>query len=361
MKFTKLLTLVAILAVSAVQAQVQNRIAIPDINGYKTLQCDFHMHTVFSDGTVWPTVRVDEAFREGLDAISITEHLESRRYVYDNSITHNRSYDLALPAANENGVIIIRGAEITRAMPPGHFNAIFLSDNDALAKEDWRQSFAEAKKQNAFIFWNHPGWDAQQPDTTIWFPEHTEILNNGWLQGIEVANGRLYSEEAFQWCLDKKLTLIGVSDAHQPIQTEIDFARGAHRTMTLVFARERTSEAIRDALDNRRTVVYYNEFLLGEAQYLRSIFENSIEIKDIRRNENGVTVSIKNNSGLSFQLKKTNHDPEIVYFRDYEIKPHSNHIITIRVPANKRGDVNFEITNLLVEPRKGLQYSFRLP
>ena len=359
MKILRLLPLVAVLAINAVQAQVQNRVTIPDINGYKTLQCDFHMHTVFSDGTVWPTVRVDEAFREGLDAISLTEHLEYRPYVSNGS--HNSSYNLALPAANESSVILIRGAEITRAMPPGHFNAIFLSDNDALAKEDWRQSFAEAKKQNAFIFWNHPGWDAQQPDTTLWFPEHTEILNNGWMHGIEVANGRLYSEEAFQWCLDKKLTLIGVSDIHQPIQTDINFAKGAHRTMTLVFARERTAEAIREALDNRRTVVYYDEFLLGEAQYLRPIFENSIEIKDIRRNENGIAIYIKNNSGLSFQLKKTDHDPEIVYFRDYEIKPHSNHVITIRVPANKSGNVNFEITNLLVGPRKRLQYSFRLP
>ena len=153
MKIAKLLSIIAILAINAVQvqAQVQSRVVIPNINGYKTLQCDFHMHSVFSDGTVLPTVRLDEAFREGLDAVSLTEHLENRRYVYDNSISHNRSYDLALPAANENGIILIRGAEITRAMPPGHFNAIFLSDNDALAQTDWRQSFAEARKQNAFI------------------------------------------------------------------------------------------------------------------------------------------------------------------------------------------------------------------
>ena len=196
--------LIATLAMNAGEAQVQNRISIPDINGYKTLQCDFHMHSVFSDGTVWPTVRVDEAFREGLDAISFTEHLENRRYVYDLSISHNRSYEIALPAANEKDVLLIRGAEITRAMPPGHFNAIFLSDNDALAKADWRESFAEAKKQNAFIFWNHPSWDAQQPDTTLWFMEHTEILNKGWMHGIEVVNGTKYCKESFQWCIEKK-------------------------------------------------------------------------------------------------------------------------------------------------------------
>jgi len=42
-------------------AQLESRkeVKIPDIPGYLTLKCDFHMHTIFSDGLVWPTVRVD--------------------------------------------------------------------------------------------------------------------------------------------------------------------------------------------------------------------------------------------------------------------------------------------------------------
>ena len=49
---------------------------IPDIPGYMTLKCDFHMHKVFSDGKVWPTVRVAEALKEGLDAIALTDHID---------------------------------------------------------------------------------------------------------------------------------------------------------------------------------------------------------------------------------------------------------------------------------------------
>ena len=49
---------------------------LPDIPGYVTLKCDFHIHTVFSDGLVWPTVRVEEAWRQGLDGIAMTDHLE---------------------------------------------------------------------------------------------------------------------------------------------------------------------------------------------------------------------------------------------------------------------------------------------
>ena len=44
-------------------------IEFPDVPGYLTLKCDLHMHTVFSDGSVWPNIRVQEALRDGLDAI----------------------------------------------------------------------------------------------------------------------------------------------------------------------------------------------------------------------------------------------------------------------------------------------------
>ena len=51
---------------------------LPAIEGYETLTGDFHIHTVFSDGKVWPDVRVNEAWRDGLDVIAITDHLEYR-------------------------------------------------------------------------------------------------------------------------------------------------------------------------------------------------------------------------------------------------------------------------------------------
>ena len=49
-------------------------IRLPSVNGLIPVKCDFHIHTVFSDGDVWPTARVKEAWQDGLDAISITDH-----------------------------------------------------------------------------------------------------------------------------------------------------------------------------------------------------------------------------------------------------------------------------------------------
>src|SRR5680860_51391 len=110
------------LAIEFVSAQSRKIIDVPDIAGYQTLKCDFHMHTVFSDGTVWPTVRVMEAWEEGLDAIAITDHIEYLPHSKDIVSNHNTSFEIAEPLAKELNIILVRGAEITRNMPPGHLN-----------------------------------------------------------------------------------------------------------------------------------------------------------------------------------------------------------------------------------------------
>ena len=45
-------------------------------SGSHWVSTDLHIHTVFSDGAVWPSIRVEEARKEGLDLIAMTEHLE---------------------------------------------------------------------------------------------------------------------------------------------------------------------------------------------------------------------------------------------------------------------------------------------
>ena len=351
----------AAMCLMSAQAQRRNEIQVPNLNGYTTLKCDFHMHSVFSDGLVWPTVRVDEAYREGLDAISLTEHIEYRPHKKDIIADHNRSYELSQKQAKKLGILLIRGSEITRSMPPGHFNAIFLNDSNPLEQKAYKDAFNEAKKQGAFIFWNHPGWARQQPDSTLWWPEHTQLYNDGCMHGIEVANGGLFMPEAIQWCLDKNLTMIGTSDIHQPIQTDYDFSKGEHRTMTFVFVKECSPEGIREALDNRRTAVYYRELVIGREEILRPFFEKCVDIKEVKRTEKEVTFSVMNATDLVLKLKKTAHDPSLVYFREMTLKPHTQHTISVKFENGiKGGDCNFEVTNFIVAPDKGLDYTIKL-
>ena len=104
----------------------------PDLDNYKTLLTDFHQHTIFSDGLVWPTIRVEEAVKDGLDAISLTDHLEYQPFSRDiPNPDRNRVYLVAKDFTDrinktvDKKLIIINGQEITRSMPPGHINAIF--------------------------------------------------------------------------------------------------------------------------------------------------------------------------------------------------------------------------------------------
>ena len=140
-------------------------IDFPDFEGYLTLKADLHMHTVFSDGQVWPSIRVQEAQRDSLDVISLTEHLEYQPHKDD--IPHpdrNRAHEIGLKSAQKTDLIVVRGSEITRKMPPGHANAIFIKDANKLVMDDSVAVFKEAHEQGAFIFWNHPNWVAQKTD-----------------------------------------------------------------------------------------------------------------------------------------------------------------------------------------------------
>ena len=49
-------------AIYRTMQNVRNVLNIPDIPGYLTLKCDFHLHTVFADAQVSPAGRVQESW-----------------------------------------------------------------------------------------------------------------------------------------------------------------------------------------------------------------------------------------------------------------------------------------------------------
>ncbi len=344
------------------QAQARREIDIPNILTYQTLKCDFHMHTIFSDGGVWPTIRVEEAWLEGLDAITITDHIEGHPNKKDIQFkSHNRSYEIAKARADEIGIILIRGAEITRSMPPGHFNALFLKDVDPLNTPDWRDAFKAAVDQEAFLIWNHPGW--RQPDEIpIWYNEHTELLEKGWLKGIEVVNWHSYYPLAQQWAMEKNLTMFGNSDIHPPIGFGFDFGKGEHRPVTLVFAAQKNEAGIKEALLNQRTAVYYQDLLIGDEKFLRPIFELSVSDMTSEltiKGKSKAMFTIKNNSDLTFELRKVSA-VEHVEIPD-EITIHAQRTVFAELRGKSKTfsgkeklTVPYEVKNLLISPDKGL-------
>jgi 3',5'-nucleoside bisphosphate phosphatase len=350
--------------------QTRNRTELnfPDLPGFVTLRCDFHMHTVFSDGLVWPGIRAEEAWRNGLDAIALTDHLEYLPHRADVSTNYVRSYEIARATARPLGIIVLRSAEITRGEPPGHLNAIGITNATAVNQKDNAAAVSNAWYQGAFLFWNHPGW--KQPDNkSVWYEQQGEFLANGWLKGVEIVNGSDYDPIAHQWCIDKGLTMLGDSDAHDPIAFDYGNVPGELRPMTLVFAKERTPEAIKEALFARRTVVFSQNQLIGEEQFLRPLFQGSLEIvnADIRIKGKGTAlVQIRNKAPLPLICRLNPKLPELdVPDRKLVLAPGKVSLLEVqciseRVSGEQEIALPCKVLNLLVAPNKGLSTSLRL-
>jgi len=353
--------LLVVLFCQLTNAQSRRIINIPDIKGYQTLKCDFHMHTVFSDGTVWPTVRVKEAWNEGLDAISITDHIEHRPHSIDVVADHNRSYELAKPLANEKNIILVQAAEITRSMPPGHLNALFITNANLLDREDVNDAIKEARDQGAFIMWNHPGWKRQQPDTTLWWDEHSYLLENDLLHGIEVFNSQSYYPEALDWANEKKLTMFANSDVHGPMIVD-----DGHRPLTLVFAKSRTEDGIKEALFARRTAVYFDHTIMGQSNVLEPLFFASLEYNNKPlhiKNEASGDVYIKNNSDVDYELELV--QPGVGFNAPETVTLKARHVTALTFTGNseeiantRKIDVYYAVKNMFTASYENLLVTF---
>jgi histidinol phosphatase-like PHP family hydrolase len=288
-------------------------ITIPNVDEYQVLKGDFHIHTMFSDGTLWPQERVHEAVGNGLDAIAITDHIEYRPHVGGNGIKlrdQNEDYDIAYnmakPVADRENLIFIRGTEITKStMPPGHFNALFHQETGPIAAvvSDYRQMLEVAVKQGAFILWNHPGWEAPksggiEKGAPILFTEaHEKLYKDGLLHGVECFNHYEYYPNVCDWCEEKDLAIFSNSDIHR---SEFDTygCRNTKRPITLVLAKERTHDSIKEALFAKRTIAWFVDRIVGREKFVRPLFEAAVSWE-----QKGDRLVFTNKSDLPVQIE----------------------------------------------------------
>ena len=315
------LGLILLLTHSALAADTRE-LRFPDLNdGRLVLSVDTHTHSVFSDGHVWPTVRVWEANKDRLDAMAITEHLEYQPYRKD--IPHpdrNRAFELAAKE-NKKGrertdLLLIAGAEITRKYSPGHVNALFIDDANPLLtaknrKEETyinaRDALREAKAQQGFMIWNHPAWQNDFPDGVIKISKKQQALfDEGLIHGIEVANGQYFNDSSLQVALDHNLAIIGASDIHGLIDYDYDITAGTHRTVTLAFAEERSVEGIAQALFQKHTVALYDRQFIGREAELGALFNSLVSFERLpsrRKDRQQTTVRIRNAGPIAIELR----------------------------------------------------------
>lgn len=370
------LSAVAIVSIAAVpaDAQVKGIISFPDTpDGLRVLAVDTHVHTIFSDGSVWPATRVIEAARDGFDAFAITDHIDTQRYHHDvPNPDRNRSFEIAREAAAKAGdrTLVIRGVEIADPGNDfcdecGHFNALFITDANALRHEGWNgilkfsystqlknafEATAHAKKQGAFVIWNHP---VEKGDFTISKPV-SSLMKAGTIGGIEVVNGKHYFEGAFQFALDNDLAIIGASDIHETLENSFDRENGERRTATLVLATDKTESALKSAFEGRRTVALFHENLLGRERDLRSIVEASLSFR-FNDAKAPTQLVIRNASSSPFALLRRGADRLLTPSHMLTVPARGELVLRLYAPSRETAQpLDFEVLNALIGPRKPL-------
>ena len=302
----------------------RSEIVIPQVNGYNVYKADLHSHTMFSDGKVTPEWRVEEAWQDGLDIVAITDHIEGRPYVvrvpkYLNgvevqvqnekeiSVDLNASVRLAQEQARKLNMLLIPGTEISRPYKTvGHLNALFTTDNNSIPAKDPLQALRNAKAQGAIVQFNHPGTGRTSLDLTEF---EINAYKEGLIDGIEIFNNNGFYPKAIDRALEKGLFMSANSDVH--VTTDIAYAGAClPRNMTLILAKEKTLDAMKEALLSHRTIAYAFDQIAGEESLLKTLFNACVTSEFVRVDSKGRKVfNLTNMSSLPFAVSISGSNP----------------------------------------------------
>ena len=349
-------------------ASRRTEIILPQVNGLNVYKADLHTHSIYSDANLTPEQRVKEAWLDGLDVFSMTDHVEYRRHE-GTMLKFLKGYTGGEPkkavnsnvirkAANEEGIkadlniptqlaqkeaknygdalLVIPGCEITREPKKiGHYNALFTTDNNAIYDADPLQALRNAKKQGALITHNHPGWSRKSCDMTEF---EVQAYGEGLIDGVEIMNGFWFYPKTMRRCVDNNLYMLGCTDIHA--QTAGFRQNGIFRTMTLIFAKENTLKSIRKALEKRMTLAYSAGNIAGDAKLLQDFFKASVSCKFLARGKKQSAVyALTNNTSIGYKLRIGTKTFELPAFET----------TTINVSKDKNGkdkDVEFYVANM---------------
>ena len=296
----------------------RKEIMIPSsLNGYNVYKADLHTHSIFSDGLVHPKWRVYEAWQDGLDVMAVTEHIENRAYEnmfheylkeytdkeYQKGPAGLKNVDInfsireAKKEAVKYGITIIPGSEITRSgSEVGHFNALFTTDNNLIYDEDPVQSIRNAKSQGALVMHNHPGWRRKDIKMT---PTEKTAYGEGLIDGVEVMNGGMFFPGIIDRVREYNQFIAANTDVHRT--TACDYRlTGADRPMTLILAKDKSLESLREALLQRRTIAFGFNTLCGSEELLRDFFHACVKVTRI----NETSVLVTNMTSITFKLQQ---------------------------------------------------------
>ena len=325
----------------------RTEIILPEVNGFKCYKGDFHIHTSYSDGRVNPKGRVLEAWYDGLDVIAITDHYEGTSGLKGalkvaaplspdgKPLEYKSARDAGHATADFNAIhkeaewqlkrsgfpmLLIKGCEMAREPKEyGHFNCLFLKDINSVYDPDIAEAFKKVKKQGGIVIHNHPSY---RRGTTDKSESHKKLYDAGLIDGVEVANGVNFYPQMVRRCVDEKLTMFGNTDEH--VLTAYRFGSlNCYRTMTLIFAKNLTEKAIKDAILKHRTLAYVCGYIAGEEKLLGDFLNAAVDCKLMKVNEKKGerTFMYTNMSSITYRLRRGK--------TIYELEPFKSLIFTL--------------------------------
>ena len=346
---------------------LRNEIILPKVNDYIVLKSDLHIHTFYSDGSVTPEYRVQEAWTDGLDVIAITDHVEYRRWegqmvsylkgympegtkaINSNLVNKaadergilvdlNLPYQVAKASAAQHGLTLIPGIEITRdPLTIGHYNALFIQDANTVYDADPIESIKKAREQGALIMQNHPGWRRKNLEV-IEFEQ--KVYEQDLVDGVEIMNGSEFYPTVVTRAAEKAMFMAANTDIHGTTAREYTSV-GQLRNMTFIMAKDNSLESVKEALLARRTLAYSYGSIAGEEQLVRDFFNACITYETLfEKDGKQRRVRMCNPTSMTFVLNFGGNP--------VQLRPFTSRDITV----NKNKGVTFTVENLWIPGEK---------
>jgi hypothetical protein len=219
---------------------------------YQILKVNLHAHTTYSDGTFTPAQLVNIYKDAGYDVLAITDH------------STVAGYGEAYTEGTNIGLTVIRGEEVTCSWSDGspkHVVALFINQTLGIS--------GNSNVEIPVIF------DAIHSQSGIGIVAHAwsswsnwqNCTNEPWIDGWEV-------DYSMAWVLESGSIYLLNHDFHNET-----WLQGIRSYWTYLLAENRTEAGVRDALMERRIVIYGNGTLFGSSHALRLYTQNQDDLK----------------------------------------------------------------------------------
>ena len=130
-----------------------------------------------------------------------------------------------------------------------------------------------------------------------------QAYGEGLIDGIEIMNGSEFYPKAIDRAKELGLFMSANTDIHGT--TAMDYGNvEVGRNMTLIFAKEKTLPAMREALEANRTLAYGFGNLAGDEQLLKDFFLASVKFEPVMKDyKNRQIFTVTNTTSIPFAFR----------------------------------------------------------